>query len=144
MNSNKVWFLLVLLSSLIFTGCGPQSGRAETSSTQIVEFSLQSAMQDGRIVYLGVGGEIDGLVNPDLVVPAGTQVIVSLINGDGMTHNISFPDFDALSALVSSKGSSVDVSFDVPVDKLGTYSYYCSQPGHRQAGQEGRLVVTQP
>jgi nitrite reductase (NO-forming) len=144
MVSNKTWFLLMLFSALIFTGCGSQTGRAETIPAQIIEFSLQSAMQDGRIVYQGVGGEIDGLVNPDLVVPAGAWVRVTLINGDNMPHTISFPDFDADSALVSSKGSSVEVSFDVPEDKLGTFSYFCTQPGHRQVGQEGKLVVYQP
>jgi nitrite reductase (NO-forming) len=144
MASNKTWLILLIFFAAILTACRPQTGRAERIPDQLVEFSLLTDVQEGRIVYLGVSGEIEGLVNPDLVVPAGARVRVKLINGDGMHHNISFPDFNALSALISSKGSSTELSFNVPLDKVGVFSYFCTQPGHRQAGQEGKLIVTSP
>jgi nitrite reductase (NO-forming) len=144
MHSQRLWLLLLLLFAVILTGCQPQAGRAETHPSQIVEFTLKTSVQEGRIVYLGIGGEINGLANPNLVVPAGGWVRVKLVNGDGMNHDISFPDFNATSALVSSKGMSVELNFDVPTDKYGSFSYFCTQPGHRQAGQEGKLVINQP
>jgi len=112
--------------------------------TENLAFRLQTSVVDGRMVYVGVGGNIDGLVNPDLVVQPGVTVQVTLINGDGIPHNVSFPDFNAKSALVTSKGKTAIVSFDVNADQIGTYAYFCTQPGHRRAGQEGQLIVGEP
>src|SRR5262249_46035787 len=44
-------------------------------------FTLRSGIAQGRMVYLGVGGEIDGKVNPMLVVHEGETVQINLING---------------------------------------------------------------
>src|SRR6187200_512161 len=42
-------------------------------------FTLRSGIAQGRMVYIGVGGEIDGKVNPMLV----ETVQINLINGEG-------------------------------------------------------------
>src|SRR5215471_11181613 len=44
-------------------------------------FTLRSGIAQGRMVYLGVGDEIDGKVNPMLVVHEGETVQINLING---------------------------------------------------------------
>lgn len=160
----NIWFFfLLVLSVLITVGCNPQLADADsviglgsqsvevsptTSSggaiTETLVFSLQSSVVDRHMVYVGVGGDIDGLINPDLIVPPGVRVHVSLINGDGIPHDIAFPNFGTKSALVSSKGETSEVSFDINEDQIGTYAYFCTQPGHRQAGQEGQLIVGEP
>jgi uncharacterized cupredoxin-like copper-binding protein len=57
---------------------------------------------------------------------------------------LSFSDFNATSALVSLKGRTTTVSFEVKADQIGPYAYFCTQPGYRQAGQEGQLIVNEP
>lgn len=115
-----------------------------TAIPETMVFSLQTSVVDRRMVYVGVGGDIDGLVNPDLVVQPGASVHVTLINGDGIPHDVFFPDFSATSALVSSEGETSEVSFDVNEDQIGTYAYFCTRPGHRLSGQEGQLIVSEP
>lgn len=164
MNTKNIWIFIILVTvALIAAGCRPQPVSAEpqaglstqsvqaspptdptTSSAAHLEFSLQTAVKDGRMVFIGAGGEIEGVVNPDLIVQPGDTVQVTLINGDGIAHDVSFPDFNATSALVISKGDTTAVSFDVKADQTGAYAYFCTQPGHRQAGQEGRLIVSGP
>lgn len=150
-----IWLsILIVFSIMVVSGCKSQSAGAmpasesntstETSPTSIVEFSLQTGVQDGRMVYIGVGGDIDGLVNPDIVIQPDVTVQANLINGDGISHDLSFPDFGAKTPLVASKGKTVTVTFDVEADNAGTYPYFCTQPGHRQAGQEGQLIVSKP
>jgi nitrite reductase (NO-forming) len=46
-------------------------------------YTLRSGIADGRMVYLGVGGEIDGKVNPILTAAEGQVVELTLINGAG-------------------------------------------------------------
>jgi nitrite reductase (NO-forming) len=142
---------LLIIYVLVISGCGsqpaqamPAAGSSASISSSPVSFSLRTSVSNGKITYMGVGGDIDGVVNPDLVVPAGAVVRVTLINGDGMSHDLYFPDFKVKTPLVSSKGQTAELSFSVAKDQVGTYVYFCTQPGHRQAGQEGRLIVNEP
>jgi nitrite reductase (NO-forming) len=140
-------YILLVFSILILSGCKERlvaAGAGEELTSPPVEFTLMTSNADGRIVYVGVGGESDGVINPDLVMQSGEAVRITLINGDGMLHDLSVPDFNAKTALIGSKGKSVEVNFTIGEDQSGVYSYFCTQPGHRQAGQEGRLVVSRP
>ena len=64
---------------------------------------------------------------------------VGLINGDGIEHDVVFPDFNAGTDRVNRKGASSVTVFRA--DKAGEFVYFCSLPGHRQAGMEGKIVV---
>lgn len=107
-----------------------------------VEFTLLTKFEVGRMLFVGVGGDIEGIVSPDLVVSPGTVVRVILVNGDGIAHDVFFPDFDAQSEVIGRKEETTEVTFTVPEEYAeGTYVYYCTRPGHREAGQEGWLIV---
>jgi nitrite reductase (NO-forming) len=98
-------------------------------------------MAEGRMVFIGVGGEIDGKTNPELHVQPGDTVHLVLINDDGMQHDLALPDLDAHIPPIMGIGESSEIVFTVGVDQQGTYPYFCTIPGHRQAGMEGVLVV---
>jgi nitrite reductase (NO-forming) len=106
-----------------------------------VEFQLLTGFVNGKVSYIGVGGNIDGAVNPDLVVPAGASFQITLTNGDGIGHDLVIPELGIKSATVSRKDQATTLTVPVAQDQVGVYVYYCTQPGHRQAGQEGRLIV---
>lgn len=123
----------------------PRDGSpVETKELTVVTFTLQTIAEQGKLLFQGVGGEIDGMINPDLQVPVGANVEITLINADGMPHNIFLPDFDAQSSYVAKIGEQTRIAFEVRDHLAGYYVYYCEVPGHRQAGQEGKLVVVQP
>ena len=109
-----------------------------------LEFTLKTITNHGGLAYEGIGGNIDGLINPDLNVQPGDVVRVILINGDGMPHDIFLPDFEVKSEYVSKIGDQTEITFEVGDRQPGTYVYYCTVPGHRQAGQEGKLIVATP
>lgn len=108
-------------------------GRADAN------FTLRTGIADGKMVFIGRGGAIDGKVNPDLTVHEGDLVEVTLINGEGAEHDIVFPDFHAASPHVIGRGASISLSFHV--GSAGSFAYYCDLPGHRDAGMEGRIKV---
>ena len=115
--------------------------QAEPSDTADVTFTLQTLVNDGRLAYIGIGGEIDGVINPDLIVQPGAVVRLVLVNGDSMPHDLFLPDFGVKTVLVSKIGESTEVILKVGAMQPGTYVYYCTVPGHRQAGQEGKLII---
>src|SRR5207245_1083634 len=69
----------------------------------------------------------------------GDIVQIGLVNGDGIEHDVVFPDFNAATDRVNRKGASSVTVFRA--DKAGEFAYFCSLPGHRQAGMEGKIVV---
>jgi nitrite reductase (NO-forming) len=105
------------------------------------EFTLQTGIVDGHMVFLGVGGALDGRVNPDLIVKAGGSVRVTLVNGDGMAHDLAIPDLGVKTPMVSAQGATVQNTFTVTPDQVGAYDYFCTVSGHRQAGMAGKLII---
>jgi nitrite reductase (NO-forming) len=109
------------------------------SAGETVEYTLESALADGKMIFVGKGGDIDGQTNPDLTANAGDTVKVTLISGEGAAHNVVFDVFNARSEDVVGKGNSVVMEFSP--DQEGTFAYFCDIPGHRQAGMEGKFIV---
>lgn len=142
-------YFLIFCSALVTGGCSAQSPQPDVQAQAIdpdpanwVEYTLTTGMDSGRMVFIGVGGEIDARINPELTARRGDTVRVVLINGDGMPHDLVVLDFDVQTALVSSRGQDTDAIFTA--DESGTFAYYCSVAGHRQAGMEGKLIVEEP
>jgi nitrite reductase (NO-forming) len=117
----------------------PASLSAAQSENSLVEYTLESTFTDGKMVFVGKGGEIDGITNPDLSANPGDTVRITLFSGEGAGHNIVFPDFNARSEDVVGQGNSVVMEF-IP-DREGTFTYICDIPGHQQAGMEGTFIV---
>ena len=104
------------------------------------KYTVRSGIAEGRMVYVGVGGSIDGKVNPVLTAVAGQVVELTLINGEGAEHDIVFPDQNAKSPRVTGKGSSTTIAFRA--EKSGDFIYFCGVPGHQLAGMQGQFIVT--
>ena len=121
----------------------PVENQSDSSVTVDAEFTLKTIAEDGKLLYIGVGGEIDGIINPDLVVQPGAVVRIVLINGDGMVHDLFLPDFDAKIDYVNKIGDRTEMVFEVDDMQPGSYVYYCTLPGHRKVGQEGKLIISE-
>ncbi len=102
-------------------------------------FTLRTGVAEGRMVFLGAGGGIDGQVNPMIKVHEGETVQINLVNGEGAEHDIVIDQYGVRSNRVVGKNASSSLSF--MANKTGEFVYYCSVPGHRQAGMEGRIQV---
>jgi nitrite reductase (NO-forming) len=102
-------------------------------------FTLKTGIATGRMVYIGVGGDIDGQVNPRLMVHEGELVQINLINGEGAEHDVVLDQYAARSSVVVGKNASSTFSF--VASKVGEFAYYCSIAGHRAAGMEGIIHV---
>ena len=91
------------------------------------------------MVYIGMGGAIEGVINPRLEAKVGDIVTINLMSGEGAEHNLVLPDFNVDSGHVVGQGKTVSVTFGA--DRAGSFAYFCDRPGHRQAGMEGAFEV---
>lgn len=110
------------------------------SEGSVVEFTLRTQMGgDPPMVYVGVGGDIDGVVNPELVVDQGDTVRITVINGDPTLHDLKIDPFNVSTGELTEAEQTATVEF--VADQPGNFYYYCSIPGHRGVGMEGVLRV---
>jgi len=139
--SFKLFSLLIAIAVLI-SACGSATKSESTITTEgkTVEYSLMTAMIDGQMAFLGVGGGIDGVRNPTLSANVGDTVKITLTGGDGVEHDVAFPDFNAQSEHITGKGSTS--TFEFVADKPGSFHYNCMLAGHKEAGMIGNFEVT--
>ena len=123
---------------------GPPAVTAPTVAVQSadVEYTLRTGGPAGELAFVGVGGEIDGQVNPTLTADPGEWVKITLINADGIQHDLTIDEFGVQTDQVGQSGQLDEVLFTVDLE--GEFVYYCSIPGHRQAGMWGTLRVGSP
>ena len=88
--------------------------------------------------FRGVGGDIDGIRNPTLSALTGETVRITIVNGEVMVHDIALEKLDVKSPQILDRGVSTSITFVAKASDI----YYCTVPGHRAAGMEGRLDVT--
>ncbi|MGC4107681.1 MAG: ScyD/ScyE family protein [Thermomicrobiales bacterium] len=72
-----------------------------------------------------------------VTIPADTDVTVHLVNKGALPHDFVIDDLGVNSGIVPSDGKAT-VKINAAA---GTYTYYCSQPGHRTAGMVGTLTI---
>jgi len=138
MNKRLKIFYLIAMLALVLSACAGASSNEIAGRT--LKYTLKTALIEGKMVYVGVGGGIDGVQNPTLIANTGDTIEITLMSGDGTEHDISFPDFGITSEHVLGQGSNVTITF--LVDQGGTFAYFCTLAGHREAGMEGTFKVS--
>lgn len=111
---------------------------AETGVT--VEYTLK--MVTGGIpfsAYVGVGGAIDGVVNPELTANMGDVVHITLINADGLPHDFRIDELGISSGILQNIGEQVELSF--LIDRPGNFAYYSAYLTNRRSGMEGIIRI---
>ncbi len=104
---------------------------------------------------------VDGLVNPTVVIPRGARVTIDLFNADedhqhGWELTVTPPPYRFMAMMYAAVAQPS--SFAMPVQEAssarwlghslhftaadsGTFYYFCPVPGHAQKGMYGKLVV---
>ena len=133
--------LILLLVALPLTlsrarAGSPGAGQSQAAAGPAVdrEYTLESSM----LGYRGVGGDIDGVRNPTLWARTGETVRINLINAELMVHDIALEALNVKSPQILDKAARTNVVFKATKND----TYFCSVPGHRLAGMEGRLDVS--
>ncbi len=108
---------------------------------QVVEYTLKTILgQTPAMAYIGVGGDIDGQINPHLTANVGDTVRSTLINGDPLLHNLHIDEFGVATSDLVELNQQETIEF--VADRPGDFVYYCAVAGHRQIGMFGTLTVT--
>ena len=104
-----------------------------TVSSPTVEFSI--TVQDSKTPFAFV---YDSQSNPTLHVKLGDTVKITLTNTGTQPHDFILEGYNIKTKVLNS-GQSDSIVFTA--DKAGTFTYYCSVPGHKDLGMQGQFVV---
>jgi plastocyanin len=81
--------------------------------------------------------------DPSTISAPSGKVVFFLVNGGSLAHDLSIRDASG-STIAHSDLVSAGDSFVFTVDTIaaGTYTFFCSQPGHESSGMKGTLTIT--
>jgi len=113
-------------------GTPPASGTPEASPQ--ASPAASPVASEGEFVI----NTVDLAFEPsDLAIPANADITVRVENLGVLPHDFTLDQLGVTSGLLSS-GESTAVTINAAP---GTYGFYCSVPGHKQAGMRGTLTV---
>jgi len=132
--------------TLGLAACGGSSSSSTTSSAPASSSSSSSSSASGSS---GGSGAISESADPSgqlkftkstLTAKAG-KATVDFTNSSSLPHNMTIVDSSGkqVGATPTFAGGTKSFTADL---KPGKYTFYCSVPGHRQAGMQGTLTVS--
>jgi plastocyanin len=139
---------LAATAVLAVAGCGSSSSKSTSSestpaTTPATQTSTAPAAGGGASqTLLSLAANPEGQLKYDkstLAAKAG-KVSIAFANSSPVAHNVTIESSsgESAGATPTFQGGAKTLSVTL---KAGTYKFYCSVPGHRQAGMEGTLTV---
>ena len=129
MRISPSFFVLLLML------CAPSLSPAQSTEEVDRDYTLQSSI----LGYKGVGGAIDGIRNPLLQAIEGETVRITIVNAELLAHDIALEKQGVKSTEVLDVGAQTSITFTATEND----TYYCTIPGHRAAGMEGKFQLIQ-
>jgi uncharacterized cupredoxin-like copper-binding protein len=110
----------------------PVTGEASPAATPAAEPEGAAASTEAAVSTVDLAFE-----PKEFTIAAGTDVTVTITNEGALQHDFTIDELDIASDLLNG-GDSGTVTINA---EPGTYEFYCSVPGHREAGMVGTLTV---
>jgi plastocyanin len=142
---------MVVAGGMALAGCGGSSSSTTSAApaTTATSSAAAPATSSAAAPKAAGGGSASISADPSgqlafstksLHVAAG-HVKISFTNSASLPHNLTIAAANGslVGATPTFQGGSKTLSVTL---KPGTYTFYCSVPGHRQAGMQGTLTVS--
>jgi plastocyanin len=146
-------FLVLAIAALALVACGGGSSNSSSSTTETSGGESQAEQGGAAKEESSSGGGGSGSTLKFEADPKGElayttthatakagKVTVEFNNPQSLTHDVAFESSDGKlvgeTKLIDDSSDTTTLNF-----KPGTYTFYCSVPGHREAGMEGTLIV---
>jgi plastocyanin len=142
----------LLLASLALVACGSSNSSSSSESTGSETTSESGAAAGGKsgeaegksaggASALNIEAASSGLAySSNSATAKAGKVTVDFTNPQPLTHDVAIEDSSGQTIgkteLIAEGSDSAVVDL-----KPGTYTFYCTVPGHREAGMEGTLTV---
>lgn len=130
------------LASFALAACGSDDSSSDSTTAAESTAPADTAASGGSAETVDVTADPNGdlaWTETKIDAKAGAATL-ELVNDSPTTHDLVVEDGDGNDIGKTDAISGGTTSFDADLEP-GTYTYYCSLPGHREAGMEGTLTV---
>jgi plastocyanin len=149
----RILVAVTAVAALAVAGCGSSSGTTSSSppSTATVATSTTASTSPTAAAKpastgagtLSISANPSGMLmfSTDSLTAKAGRVTIAFTNNAPLDHNFTLATASGtiLGATPTFEGGTKTLTLNL---KPGTYTYYCSVPGHRMAGMHGTLVVS--
>lgn len=104
---------------------------------EAAEADREYILETNILGYWGAGGDIDGARNPVLRAKKGETVRIAIVNIEPLVHDLALETLQIKTKEILEVGEQTELTFTAVDDDI----YYCTIPGHRAAGMEGRFEI---
>jgi len=133
----KPAILIAAIAALAFAGCGGDDETTSAATTEDVN-TFATTTPDESFAVAADPSQL-AYTETEISVPAGS-VTVDFENPSSTPHDVVVEDADGNELMRTEEISESAVTATAELD-AGTYTFYCSVAGHREAGMEGTLTV---
>jgi plastocyanin len=145
-HSWRLAVLCLLVATSLFVGAcgsgasntGSQSAAAPTSTPTPAAKSQPATGSGGTVSLQPKGDQL--LFDTNTLTAKAGKVTVDFTNDSAIAHNVTLINSANKTLGETPTFDGGTKSFNVTL-KAGTYTYYCSVPGHRAAGMQGTLTA---
>jgi plastocyanin len=143
--------LMLVLAALALVACGGSSSSSSSESSGAAETTEESTTEEEK-----AGGEEEGggeastlkieTASSGLAFSSATasaeagNVTVDFDNGQSVPHDVAIETMNGEVLGQTETVAEGEDSTEIEL-KPGTYKFFCTVPGHREAGMEGTLTV---
>ncbi len=137
----KTLYILALTAALVLSACGTSSQPATKYTIQETDFAyspITITVPENQSITLEFKNT--GLVEHDFVIQkiGLTDVVGNESGGHGAGgHDMGDAEFDLHVSTIPGKSSTIQFT---PTE-AGTYEFFCTVKGHKEAGMIGKMVV---
>jgi plastocyanin len=152
----KVAALLVLaLAALTLVACGGSDSSSESTSSAETTAESTGGESEGAGAGAGSGGAGSGSSVVKIEAAEGTelayatkaatakagQVSIEFTNPQSLSHDVAVEDSSGKELGKTELVAGGSTTATIGNLKPGEYTFFCTVPGHREAGMEGTLTV---
>lgn len=138
---------MLVIASLVLAACGG-GGSSTTATTETTSEAAPTAKESGGAEESTGGSTIKFEANPEGELmftamaasgKAGNDTI-DFKNPSSTPHNVAIEDSSGKTIAETKTITKSETSTKVKLE-AGKYTFFCSIPGHREAGMEGTLTI---
>jgi plastocyanin len=130
---------VVTALALALAACGGGSNPTTAADTAATGSAMAPAAATGGTVKIAADPSQLAFTKTEITAPAGDDTI-SFDNPSSTDHNVQIEDANG-SVIAGTDTISAGKTSTTATLQPGTYTFYCSIPGHREAGMEGTITV---